>query len=282
MIQFFQMDDIIARRPIHNNVQTPLDTSTEQLTREGFSSLGNTCYMNSILQSVFGIPTFAKDLLTQGIRWEKVSCDDLNKPLSQLLILKDIRDVEIKGQLPINVKKSISTVADILGDEQNDAHGSLSQCLDQMKLNVETLKAMFSTDREDKVEKPSPLTRAGNATTKGLFVLLVPILKQSWIALLFVKPVVRLLSTLKLLMKSQQPVEISKYLDVSSLCNENTKPPYPLTNQAPHEAYDIPNVSEEMMPDILSQSIPAKRVTSDFIDFTVLQVGSNEHAEVQN
>ena len=85
----------------------------------------------------------------------------------------------------------------------------------------------------------------------------------------------------RLLVKSQQPVEISKYLDVSSHCNENTKPPFPLTSQGPHEAYDVPNVSEEMMPDILSQSIPAKRVTSDFIDFTVLQVGSSEDAEVQ-
>ena len=83
-------------------------------------------------------------------------------------------------------------------------------------------------------------------------------------------------------MKSQQPVEISKYLDVSSHCNENTKPPYPLTSQSPHETFGVPNVSEEMMPDILSQSIPAKRVASDFIDFTVLQVGSNENAKIQN
>ncbi|KAH0508970.1 Ubiquitin carboxyl-terminal hydrolase 29 [Microtus ochrogaster] len=76
----------------------------------------------------------------------------------------------------------------------------------------------------------------------------------------------------RLLVKSQQPVEISKYLDISSHCNENTKPPFPLASQASHETYDVPNVSEEMMPDILSQSIPAKRVASDFINFTVPQI----------
>nr|XP_048282936.1 ubiquitin carboxyl-terminal hydrolase 29-like [Myodes glareolus] len=339
--------------PIHNDIQSPLDTCAKQLTREGFPNLGNTCYMNSILQSVFGIPTFAKDLLTQGIPWEKVSCDDLIKPLSQLLVLKDIRDVEIKGQLLINVKKSISTVADtFLGDEQNDAHEFLSQCLDQLKLNVEKLNAMCCTERENEVDDFFPPTYAGPASTK-MFVCPVsanfeieldssivceacgeatlntevsnylsvdlhqgtkehPLSIQKSLDLFFTPekierncekcknknsvlrytlrrlPRVLILhlkryhfTANRLLVKSQQPVEISKYLDVSSHCNENTKPPFPLTSQGPHEAYDVPNVSEEMMPDILSQSIPAKRVTSDFIDFTVLQVGSSEDAEVQ-
>nr|XP_042126672.1 ubiquitin carboxyl-terminal hydrolase 29-like [Peromyscus maniculatus bairdii]XP_042126682.1 ubiquitin carboxyl-terminal hydrolase 29-like [Peromyscus maniculatus bairdii]XP_042126684.1 ubiquitin carboxyl-terminal hydrolase 29-like [Peromyscus maniculatus bairdii]XP_042126690.1 ubiquitin carboxyl-terminal hydrolase 29-like [Peromyscus maniculatus bairdii]XP_042126694.1 ubiquitin carboxyl-terminal hydrolase 29-like [Peromyscus maniculatus bairdii]XP_042126697.1 ubiquitin carboxyl-terminal hy len=314
------------------DLQPPLETYAKQLKREGFPNLGNTCYMNSILQSVFGIPTFAKDLLTQGIPWEKVSYDDLIKPLSQLLVLKDIRDIEVKGELLINVKKSISTVADtFLGDEQNDAHEFLSQCLDQLKLNMEKLNTMWLTEMDNDAEESSLSTYDENAIPKR-FVCPVsanfeielqssivceacgeatlntevsnylsvdlhqgtreqPLSIQKSLDLFFTPEKIErncakcknknsvLKYTLKrlprvlivhlkryhltpngLLVKSQQPVEISKYLNVSSHFNENIKEPLSLTSKTSYEDCDVPNVSEEMMPEILSQPIPSRSV----------------------
>ncbi|XP_028717607.1 ubiquitin carboxyl-terminal hydrolase 29-like [Peromyscus leucopus] len=268
--------------------------------------------MNSILQSVFGIPTFAKDLLTQGIPWEKVSYDDLIKPLSQLLVLKDIRDIEVKGELLINVKKSISTVADtFLGDEQNDAHEFLSQCLDQLKLNMEKLNTMWLTEMDNDAEESSLSTYDENAIPKR-FVCPVsanfeielqssivceacgeatlntevsnylsvdlhqgtreqPLSIQKSLDLFFTPEKIErncakcknknsvLKYTLKrlprvlivhlkryhltangLLVKSQQPVEISKYLNVSSHFNENIKEPLSLTSKTSYEDCDVP------------------------------------------
>ncbi|ERE61066.1 ubiquitin carboxyl-terminal hydrolase 37 [Cricetulus griseus] len=328
--------------PVCAEIQLPLDTYAKQLNREGFPNLGNTCYMNSILQSVFGIPTFAKDLLTQGIPWDKVSCDDLIKPLSQLLVLKDIRDVEIKGQLLMTVKKTISTVADtFLGDEQNDAHEFLSQCLEQLKLNMEKLNAMCCSERENEaassrrficpvaanfeIELHSSIVceGCGEATLntevsnylsvdlpqgtkdhplsiqKSLDLFFTPekiehncencknknsVLRYTWRRLPRVL-IVHLkryhFTANRMLVKSQQPVEISKYLTVASHCNENTKQPFPVTTRNSNGDFDVPGV-EGTMHEIFGHSIPSIQPTSVSIDFTVLQVGSNEDAEMQN
>ncbi|XP_036050393.1 ubiquitin carboxyl-terminal hydrolase 29-like [Onychomys torridus] len=315
----------------YNDLQRPLETYTKQLKREGFPNLGNTCYMNSILQSIFGIPTFAMNLLTQGIPWEKVSYDDLIKPFCQLLVLKDIQNIEFKGAILMDVKKSISTVANtFLGDEQNDAHEFLSQCLDLLKLNMEKLNAMYITEMDNEVEETSLPTyendipkrfvcpvsanfeielqssivceACGEATlnTEVSNYLSVdlhqgtrehPLSIQKSLDLFFTPEKIErncekcknknsvLRYTLKrlprvlivhlkrnhltangLLVKSNQPVEISKYLNVSSHFNENTKEPFPLTGKTTYEDCDVPNVPEEMMPEILSQPIPSRSV----------------------
>ncbi|GAB1291541.1 Ubiquitin carboxyl-terminal hydrolase 29 [Apodemus speciosus] len=323
----------------HHGVQCLPDPYLNQLKREGFPNLGNTCYMNSILQSVFGIPTFAKDLLTQGIPWEKVSYDDLIMPLSQLLVLKDIRDIEIKGELLTSVKKSISTVADTFsGNEQNDAHEFLSLCLDQLKLNMEKVNAMWDTERRNMCAGAAATKRfvcpvganfefelhssiicegCGEATLKtevsnylsidlhhgtkthplsiqksfDLFftpekiehncekcknknsVLKYTLRRLPRVLIVHLK---RYQVTTDLLpVKSEQPVEISKYLNISSHCHENRKPPFPLANTPP-------NVCQGMIPEIFSQSMPSKKVTSVSCDPMILQVGSSVDAEIQS
>ncbi|XP_059109414.1 ubiquitin carboxyl-terminal hydrolase 29-like [Peromyscus eremicus] len=334
----------------YNNLQPPLQTYWKQLKREGFPNLGNTCYMNSILQSIFGIPTFAMDLLAQGIPWEKVSNDDLIKPLSRLLVLKDIQDIEIKGAILMDVKKSISTVADTFsGDEQNDAHEFLSQCLDQLKLNVEKLNAMWITERDNEAERSSPSTYAGTATNKR-FVCPVsanfelelqssivceacgdatlntevsnylsvdlhqgtreePLSIEKSLDLFFTPEKIErncakcknknsvlrytlrrlprvLIVHLKryhltangLLVKSHQPVKISKYLNVSTQYNENKKPPFPLTSEVPFDDCDVPNVPEGNLP--LSQSIPSGNV-KNYEKINVDET-SNHHTTTEN
>lgn len=42
-----------------------------------FSNLGNTCYMNAILQSLFSLSSFSNDLLKQGIQWKRVPMNAL-------------------------------------------------------------------------------------------------------------------------------------------------------------------------------------------------------------
>ncbi|XP_037674747.1 ubiquitin carboxyl-terminal hydrolase 29 [Choloepus didactylus] len=148
--------------PGQNNPQVPLDSHPEQLWK-GFPNLGNTCYMNATLQSLFAIPSFADDLLWQGVPWENIPLDALIVCLTQLLVLKDISNPEIKEELLVNVKNSVSAVAEIFsGNMQNDAHEFLGQCLDQLKGDMEKLNSSWKAERENL----SPQISAIAAATK--------------------------------------------------------------------------------------------------------------------
>ncbi|XP_060786237.1 ubiquitin carboxyl-terminal hydrolase 37 isoform X2 [Neoarius graeffei] len=105
---------------------------------QGFSNLGNTCYMNAILQSLFSLPSFSNDLLKQGIQWKRVPTNALLRRFAHLLLKKDISSPEVKRDLLRRVKNAISSTAErFSGYMQNDAHEFLSQCLDQLKEDVE-------------------------------------------------------------------------------------------------------------------------------------------------
>ncbi|XP_003944072.1 ubiquitin carboxyl-terminal hydrolase 29 [Saimiri boliviensis] len=152
--------------PRCNEAQVPLDSLSVQL-QQGFPNLGNTCYMNAILQSLFAIPSFADDLLTQDVPWEYIPFEALLMTLTQLLVLKDFCSTEIKKELLGNVKKVISAVAEIFsGDMQNDAHEFLGQCLDQLKEDMENLNAILKTGKERGDEDLSSQLHVGNAATK--------------------------------------------------------------------------------------------------------------------
>lgn len=49
-----------------------------------FSNLGNTCYMNAILQSLFSLPSFSNDMLRQSIPWKKVPINALLRYYARL------------------------------------------------------------------------------------------------------------------------------------------------------------------------------------------------------
>ncbi|XP_058520986.1 ubiquitin carboxyl-terminal hydrolase 37 isoform X1 [Ochotona princeps] len=129
-----------------NKPRMPL-SSHQQQQLQGFSNLGNTCYMNAILQSLFSLQSFANDLLKQGIPWKKIPLNALLRRFAHLLIKKDICNSETKKDLLKKVKNAISTTAErFSGYMQNDAHEFLSQCLDQLKEDMEKLNKTWKTE----------------------------------------------------------------------------------------------------------------------------------------
>ncbi|XP_053568360.1 ubiquitin carboxyl-terminal hydrolase 37 [Bombina bombina] len=130
-----------------NKPRLPLSTQPLPQQLQGFSNLGNTCYMNSILQSLFSLQSFANDLLKQGIPWKKIPVNALIRRFALLLLKKDICGPEMKKELLKRVKSSISATAErFSGYMQNDAHEFLSQCLDQLKEDMEKLNKSWKTE----------------------------------------------------------------------------------------------------------------------------------------
>nr|XP_060629437.1 ubiquitin carboxyl-terminal hydrolase 37 isoform X1 [Anolis sagrei ordinatus] len=129
-----------------NKSRVPLSTHPQQQL-QGFANLGNTCYMNAILQSLFSIQSLANDLLKQNIPWKKVPCNALIRRFSVLLAKKDVCSFEAKKELLKKVKNAISATAErFSGYMQNDAHEFLSQCLDQLKEDMEKLNKTWKSE----------------------------------------------------------------------------------------------------------------------------------------
>uniref|UniRef100_A0A8C6P1B3 Ubiquitin carboxyl-terminal hydrolase n=1 Tax=Nothobranchius furzeri TaxID=105023 RepID=A0A8C6P1B3_NOTFU len=122
------------------NKQRPSALTQPQSPLQGFSNLGNTCYMNAILQSLFSLPSFSSDMLKQSIPWKKVPINALLRRFAHLMLKKDVSCPETKKDLLRKVKNAISSTAErFSGNMQNDAHEFLSQCLDQLKDDVEKM-----------------------------------------------------------------------------------------------------------------------------------------------
>ncbi|XP_072301403.1 ubiquitin carboxyl-terminal hydrolase 37 [Eucyclogobius newberryi] len=122
------------------NKQRPTTLAQPQPPLQGFSNLGNTCYMNAILQSLFSLPSFSNDMLKQSIPWKKVPINALLRRFAHLMAKKDVGCPETKKDLLRKVKSAISSTAErFSGNMQNDAHEFLSQCLDQLKDDVEKM-----------------------------------------------------------------------------------------------------------------------------------------------
>ncbi|XP_061923525.1 ubiquitin carboxyl-terminal hydrolase 37 isoform X1 [Entelurus aequoreus] len=129
------------------NKQRPSTTAQQQTPLQGFSNLGNTCYMNAILQSLFSLPSFSNDMLKQSIPWKKVPVNALLRRFAHLLAKKDVGCPETQKDLLRKVKSAISSTAErFSGNTQNDAHEFLSQCLDQLKDDVEKINKSWTSE----------------------------------------------------------------------------------------------------------------------------------------
>ncbi|KAI3355903.1 hypothetical protein L3Q82_004451 [Scortum barcoo] len=129
------------------NKQRPSTLAQPQPPLQGFSNLGNTCYMNAILQSLFSLPSFSNDMLRQSIPWKKVPINALLRRFAHLMVKKDVGCPETKKDLLRKVKSAISSTAErFSGNMQNDAHEFLSQCLDQLKDDVEKMNKSWTNE----------------------------------------------------------------------------------------------------------------------------------------
>ncbi|KAK2870192.1 hypothetical protein Q8A67_024584 [Cirrhinus molitorella] len=115
-------------------------SSPTKIKHLGFPNLGNTCYMNSVLQCLLTISPFRDDLLSQRERW--------NDGSTMLRALTDLHmtrltgnDKNLKAKLLSTVKRCIETRhPDFLGDHQQDAHEFLMVCLAHLKEEGELLQ----------------------------------------------------------------------------------------------------------------------------------------------
>ena len=155
--------------PFCDRLKLTLDYYPEKLW-QGLPNLGNTCYMNAVIQSLFLIPSFANDLLNRSFPWCKIPPDALSMCSAQLFVLKDIYNVNIKKRLLANMKNTISAVAEIFsGNNQNDAHEFLGHYLNQMKENMQKLSTIGKTEvKSEKENLPQPFL-VGSAAKQALF-----------------------------------------------------------------------------------------------------------------
>ncbi|XP_026953339.1 ubiquitin carboxyl-terminal hydrolase 26 [Sagmatias obliquidens] len=338
--------------PEWGKLQMIFDFYSEKLY-QGFPNLGNTCYMNAVLQSLLSIPSFANDLLNQDFLQGETPLDALSIRLVQLLVLKDIYNIKIKEKLLVTFKNTISAVAEIFSDNaQNDAYEFLGHCLDQIKQNMRKLNTIRKIKIESEEGNSPQQVSAGSADTKvlvcpvasnfdfellrstsckscGQIVLKAeannslsvslpqrekarPLSIQSSFDLFFeaeeleykcetckhrssvaVHKFSRLPRVLIVhlkrykfsesgsLRKDDQKVIISKYLKLSSHCNETTKPPLPLSKNAPLTDFQVLELFKKMNSEAISSSTASTKQTSESKDSLAPHIRSEKESELQ-
>ncbi|XP_076313400.1 ubiquitin carboxyl-terminal hydrolase 37-like isoform X2 [Tachypleus tridentatus] len=121
------------------STKTGLERKPKSLA--GFVNIGNSCYMNSVLQALFGVSCFVSDFKEvekklgnavpeKSLFWAMASLlhcklSQMGSPESQQNLLEQVKDAVC------------STAPWFLGNDQHDAHEFLGQVLDQLKEEID-------------------------------------------------------------------------------------------------------------------------------------------------
>ncbi|XP_052234704.1 ubiquitin carboxyl-terminal hydrolase 37-like isoform X2 [Dreissena polymorpha] len=106
---------------------------------QGFSNLGNTCYMNAILQSLYSLDTFTSDLHSNRRILKSLQSHSLYLALVRLMYVRRNQTASdlAKKEYLRRLKSAISSTAKrFSGYGQHDAHEFLCQVLDQLKEEI--------------------------------------------------------------------------------------------------------------------------------------------------
>ncbi|XP_026077471.1 uncharacterized protein LOC113055396 isoform X2 [Carassius auratus] len=141
-----EVEQQISDRETEDEVQSDDVVATARPTKIkhlGFPNLGNTCYMNSVLQCLLTVSPFRDDVLSQRERWNDGST--MLRALSDLHMTRLTgNDKNLKAKLLFSVKRCIETLhPDFLGDHQQDAHEFLMVCLARLKEEGELLQSSW-------------------------------------------------------------------------------------------------------------------------------------------
>ncbi|XP_050997863.1 ubiquitin carboxyl-terminal hydrolase 26 [Acomys russatus] len=117
-------------------------------TRQGLPNVGNSCYINVVVQSLCSVPLFVNDLFNQGFPWVKPPRDSFNMHLMQLLVLKDIYSMTSRKKLLKSIIKALPVFGILTAHWQNDAHEFLSLCLVQLKETIQRLALIWQSEGE--------------------------------------------------------------------------------------------------------------------------------------
>ena len=103
--------------------------------RGGFTNLGNTCYMNAVLEALCCITSFSRGTRRLPIL-NQLPPESFTLAIYRLMNLRKTQDSGESLNLS-NIKKALEQNGDrFLGFEQQDAHEFLCACFDQMELEI--------------------------------------------------------------------------------------------------------------------------------------------------
>nr|XP_046271727.1 ubiquitin carboxyl-terminal hydrolase 37-like [Scatophagus argus] len=100
----------------------------------GFPNIGQSCYMNSSLQSILALEDFVRDISRMEQVWSSVPQGNLMRSLMKIRDVHTSTDPKIKSSLLHSFKKTISIQAPEFRDnQQKDAHEFLTAVFSQMR-----------------------------------------------------------------------------------------------------------------------------------------------------
>lgn len=116
--------------PIQPPLPMPIDdkSSSRVPINGGFTNIGNSCYMNAILQALLSFQSFVSDVCCDSLV-QTIKTDSLFSAFAK--VIESLRKSDKRGAIDLSQLKGIigNRFSKYEGTEQQDAHEFLSECL---------------------------------------------------------------------------------------------------------------------------------------------------------